>query len=44
MFCSIECREKHIGDEYIMFLVKDTHNLDDCLIVFDKKKQIILDE
>jgi len=32
--------EKHNGDEYVMFLVKDTHNLDDCLIIFDKKNQI----
>ena len=36
--------EEHIGDEYIMFLINDTHNLDDCLIIFDLKKQVVIDE
>ena len=31
--------EEYIGDDYIMFLIKDTHNLDDCLIIFNLKKQ-----
>jgi len=35
-----EYLEKYCGDEYTMFLIKDTHNLDDCLVIFDNKKEI----
>jgi hypothetical protein len=36
--------EKYNGEEYVMFLIKDTHNLDDCLIIFDIKKQIYFED
>lgn len=36
--------EEYEGEENVMFLIKDTHNLDDCLIIFDLNKQIYNDE
>jgi len=39
-----EYLDKYIGEEYTMFLIKDTHNLDDCLIIFDNQKQIFNNE
>ena len=38
-----EYLEEYIGEEYTMFLIKDTHNLDDCLIIFENKKEIYLE-
>lgn len=32
--------KEYEGDDYIMFLINDTHNLDDCLIIFDLKKKL----
>ena len=28
------------GEEYTMFLIKDSLNVDDCLIIFDNKKKL----
>jgi len=30
--------EEYKGEEYTMFLIKDSLNLDDCLVIFDNKK------
>jgi len=35
-----EYLEEYQGEEYTMFLIKDTHNLDDCLVIFENKKEI----
>ena len=43
-FVNDEYLELYKGEEYTMFLIKDTHNLDDCLIIFDNKKELYLDE
>lgn len=32
--------EQYDGDDYKMFLIKDSLNFDDCLIIFNKEKQI----
>jgi len=32
--------EEHKGEEYTMFLIIDSLNLDDCLVVFDNKKYL----
>lgn len=35
-----EFLEEYIGEEYTMYLIKDSLNVDDCLIIFDNKKLI----
>lgn len=36
--------EEYKGDEYTMFLIRDTLNLDDCLVIFDNKKYLAEDD
>ena len=30
--------EEYIGEEFTMYLIQDSLNLDDCLVIFDNKK------
>ena len=36
--------EEYKGEEFTMFLVKDSLNLDDCLVIFDNKKYLSKDD
>jgi len=36
--------EEYVGEEYTMFLIKDSLNLDDCLVIFDNKMLITKDD
>jgi len=33
--------EEYKGEEYSMYLIKDSLNIDNCLIIFENKKMII---
>ena len=35
-----EYLDEYLGEEYTMFLIKDTNNLDDCLVIFENKKML----
>lgn len=41
-FFSDEYIEEYVGEDglYTMFLIKDSLNIDDCLIIFDNKKLV----
>jgi len=43
-YVSDEYIEEYVGEEFTMFLIKDSLNLDNCLIIFDNKKFLTEDD
>jgi len=39
-FVNDEFIDEYVGDDYTMFLIRDSLNVDDCLIIFDNKKYV----
>lgn len=39
-FINDEFIDEYVGDDYTMFLIRDSLNVDDCLIIFDNKKYV----